>query len=304
MRKRSVRTIVTLLTFTRLAAADDDEALRLYAEGKAALQSGDLTTARDKLEAALRLGEGAGLYLRLAELEEKSGKPAKCLDYAKRAVAKAESVRPKLARVLQAATVQLDTCDELAPSVTIRLPSERPEGTVLLLDGRPLQVSGADLVVRVDPGTHTFGLDTPGHAPSSKTVSLGPRDRSEIRLNLSPSEHGGGIPWRPISTWSGVALLGAGALAGAAALSAKGDLDDQCVDKNCSPSARGDYDRANRWATMSTVGVVGGAALLSIGLFVLKDGPESSSKPDEASRIRLDLGASPYAGVVTTKWIF
>lgn len=302
-RMRVLGSLALLFGLVAPAHADDKEAARLYMEGKEALQQGDLKTARDRLEAALAIGEGAGLYLRLAELEEKSDHPAKCLDYAERAVAKAESATPKRPRVLRAAEKQRARCDEITPMLTVRLPETLPEDAAVYEDGKRLKVSGGKLVRRLEPGEHVYRLEAPGRSVTSEIVRVEAGERAELELALGPADSGSSVPWKSISTWTGVGLLGVGVLAGAAAISAKGDLDDQCNDKSCPPSAESDYDRSARWATVSTVGVIGGAALLGLGLYVLED-DAADTKTRDTSRVRVDLEASPRAGVLTGTWTF
>ena len=78
---------------------------------------------------------------------------------------------------------------------------------------------------------------------------------------------------------AGGAVAVTGGVFGYLAMSGKNDLDKQCVNNACPPSARDSLDAANLNATLSTVLVGVGAASLALGTVIyFTEGPSSNSE--------------------------
>jgi hypothetical protein len=97
----------------------------------------------------------------------------------------------------------------------------------------------------------------------------------------------------------GVGLGAAGvatfAVAGGLALAKKATLEGECPNRTCGPDHHGDVDTYDRLKTLSTVGLVAGAGLLSIGAVLLFTGAHESP-PARAAALEPELGLG-WAGV-------
>jgi hypothetical protein len=179
------------------------------------------------------------------------------------------------------------------------------------LDGEPLSI---------DPGEHTFRLETGGQPAVEKklvlregergrreSVVIGPPQAVVPQLPPSPAV---ALPPRAPSSWStrrtlavvsagiGVVGVGLGAAFGVYASSSQNRERSDCSSLACTnyPQALEDYDTAKKDATGSTIAFVAGAAFLAAGALLWLTAPgEPAVSPAGARSLRLAL-ASVGAG--------
>jgi hypothetical protein len=70
------------------------------------------------------------------------------------------------------ARAELGEVDVLIPSVSIALQGEVPKGTIVAVDGRPLDANALAHPVRLDPGVHVITAQPPGRPTIERRVSL------------------------------------------------------------------------------------------------------------------------------------
>jgi hypothetical protein len=97
-----------------------------------------------------------------------------------------------------------------------------PSGLSLLLDGQPLDVTGASTAHAVDVGPHTFEATAPGYVPFKWTKDLIDTEAAIVEVTLAPDARalrGGpsGTPKWLFFTVAGTAVVAAGVGAGLAA---------------------------------------------------------------------------------------
>jgi hypothetical protein len=152
----------------------------------------------------------------------------------------------------------------------------------------------------VDPGPHTFvfALADGTKKEVRVTVSTGAKDQSvSATLGQAPFAPGPSAtptpPTPAASGWqrptglviggAGVLALGVGAVFGVMAISAKSDMDKHCGNAIDAPSGKCDslglssHDDASSRATLSTILVVGGAALAGVGALLFFTAPSARS---------------------------
>jgi hypothetical protein len=109
---------------------------------------------------------------------------------------------------------------------------------------------------------------------------------ASVTANPTPAEpahvRSSGPSTRTILGYVGLGLGAAGvatfAIAGGLALGKKSTLDDACKQRACMPAQYGTLDTYNSLRTISTVGLISGAVLLSAGAILLLTGSERTSE--------------------------
>jgi hypothetical protein len=168
---------------------------------------------------------------------------------------------------------------------------------------RQLSVEAGDhatLELRLEPGppdAAPVAAPEPGplaaHASAASTASpVPPADATQP----PHAGHTSGST-RAILGYVGLGLGAAGivtfAITGGLALAKKSTLQSECHNRQCGPEHYGDVDGYDRLKTISTIGLISGAVLLSAGAVLLLTGGDSS--PEHAALVpELGLG---WAGV-------
>lgn len=289
------------------ARAQQQDALRtaraqkLFDDAKRLLDEGHVADACAAFAESRRLDAQLGTLLNLALCHEREGKIAsawaeyngvvegatraaqpKRADFAK---ARARALEPRLARVT--------FVHDRTSLVNLRMTIDGQPVETSLLDGTP---------VPVDPGTHTAVVSAEGRqsagitfvvpdGPSTTEVKIpvmtnalpppqpakdGPADRTPSRSPLAT------VGWAAVGV--GTAGLVAGGAFGVLALSKRSDADAGCTTDRCltQESYQANEDAA-RHATVSTVLVVAGAALLAGGIALVVLRPQARSNAPSAT---------------------
>lgn len=291
-RTRLVATLLGALVTSVAASAHADApgsdhvaAEALFDEAVRLMKTGDYAAACPKLRESQRLDAGVGTLVYLAECYSRSGKTASAwatwreAHAAARAAGQADRERMAKARA--------DALEAELPrvTVTVRAPAR---GTEVKRDDVAVSEGTWGAPVPVDPGDHTFTASAPGKRAWTHSIRIAPGQRLEVVVPaleddaaapppapLPPPRPADPAPSSGWTTqrWAGVGVAGAGVLAvgvgaffGARAASTWGDVQDRCPSNKCADaSGPSDVDSARTAGNVSTVLVVGGAALVAGG---------------------------------------
>ncbi|WP_437828199.1 PEGA domain-containing protein [Sorangium sp. So ce1153] len=243
------------------------EALRAYqrAEQLVSVPTTSIEVAKT-LAAIGRLSEARDLAATIAASHATPGEPWPFMQARRRADALRSELDQRIPRL----------------KVTIK-PS--PPGARLKVDGQVVKASldGAS----IDPGNHWVEVEADGYVAERQRVYVPEKETTTLDVSLTPvpPRSGSATPWIIggfVASGAGLAL---GLGAGAAYLSARGDLAEACRQRtaSCSEDARGG---ANTLGWVSNVGfglAIAGAAVGGVAL-----GMESSREP--ASKVTWAVG--------------
>lgn len=293
--------VLTVLSASHHAMADESDAERLFREGQELLGKGQTKLACDKFELSLKKEETVSTLVNLAFCHERDGKPGRAWNEFKRASLTAKAER--LAFVQQHLKVLDAKVGHASMEVGAHVISD------VKLDGEPAYV---DPLARItaDPGSHSVTVSVDGN---TQTLT---RDKVVLRLGENnpeitfvfedapkpkppppPVEHAeaakattgddhGSDPKRTVGfvfMGLGVVGVGIGSYFGVQAFALKPD----CTGAACSEPQNAEGRRAVTAGRISTVAFVAGGVALAGGL-VLMLTSTSSSKPSAPSTARLE----------------
>lgn len=279
-----------MLASTRDARADDQKAAAqvLFEQGRDLVQQKNFAEACPKFAESLRLDQGIGTMLWLADCYENNGQTASAWAEFKEAAGiaalksdgreavarrRAAALEPKLSRMM------------------IRV-SHPVLGLEVVRDGLTVPSTTFDVPVPVDPGKHVVAVEAPGYRAwkidvevlageldarvvdvpllQSAPVLAAPTNAAPVAPVVTPRDSIGTNPLRIVGIATagvGVVGLGVGTFFG---LRAKSSLDDSnasdhCHDNVCDATGKSARDDAKSNATISTGAFVAGAALVAGG---------------------------------------
>jgi hypothetical protein len=312
-------------------AGDTANARALGIEGVLLANAGKCADAVKKLERAEALHHAPTTATRLGECEIELGKLVRGTERLQRVVREPLPPGAHGAFVVAVARAHKALDATLPRLATLRIAVVAPAGTKLAItvDGEALADVVLDTDRPIDPGAHTIRVAADGFLPSSITESLeeGQSKRVALELHADPNARALAAAGRaaPASSTSGapaapatepppmtaergpskvpaVLLIGTGAVGlglgiGSAVIvdHKTSALSSGCdANKVCPSSMQGDLQAARTWATVSTIGFIGGGALAATGLVLLLVAPPSSgsSEPAVGARVRPVVGAT------------
>lgn len=302
MNKRSFTpaALAVLLPGLALAAPRDPAAAEaLFRVARAAADQGDFAKACPKFEESNRLDPEVGTIFNLADCDEHLGKVASAWQLFREV---AQRLSPGDERVGMA-TSRATALEKQLPHLVLRLVAPLPAGSSVVRDGVELGAASFDVPLPVDPGEHVILVKAPGHSDWQRSVQVALARTAELALEPGPLAPGGPPPAEPAKASSGTAsedgssrrtagivLLGVGGvgiatslITGAAALSAKHTVDDNCKNKVCSGDGIAAADRGSTASTISTVAFTVGILGAAVGTYLLVTG-KSDVKPDSAAK--------------------
>ena len=317
---------VATYAFTTSAASADEagdtaNARALGIEGVLLANAGKCAEAIEKLERAEALHHAPTTATRLGECEIELGKLLRGTERLQRVVREPLGPDARGAFALAVARAH-KALDATLPRVAkLRIAVKAPPGTRLAItvDGEAIADAVLDTDRPIDPGTHTIRVAADGFFPSTVTESLDEGQSKSVALALQADPNAraiaagrvtmdaapgtSGHPRAAESSRSkvpAVLLMGTGALAlgvgvaGAVIVDQKTRaLSSGCdTNKVCPSSMQADLSAAKTWATVSTVGFIGGGALMTTGLVLLLLSPATSSEPAAGARVRPVVGAT------------
>lgn len=284
MHRRLIAAVLCLAVVATPAAAaptpeEEQEADRLFDEGRALQDAGRAAEACPYFERSQELDPGRGTLINLAACYEAVGRLVAALkvfrDVEAQSLAAGDQPR------LDAARKRIAAIEARIPRLAITFSGPSPDDVDITIEGESIgRDAWAD--TPVDPGEIRVEATAPGYAPYRVTVRTlpdGKRATVEIPTLAPATSDGGGTVVIETSRRrnrprmiAGIATLGVGALAlGGSivlALGAKGDYDDALADHcggqpdGCDAegvSLTGDARRRGNLAT-----VIGGAGLLAV----------------------------------------
>lgn len=320
-----VATCASIALVTSTAAADEAgdtaNARALGIEGVTLANAGRCAEAVEKLERAEALHHAPTTATRLGECEIELGKLLRGSERLQRVVREPLGPDARGAFALAVARAHKVLEATLPRLARLRITVAAPIGTRLAIsvDGEAISAAVLDTDRPIDPGTHTIRVAAAGFLPTAVAESLDEGQSKSVALALhadpnapalaarhtfepAPSARGPAMAAESSrSKVPAVLLLGAGALAlgvgvaGAVIVDQKTSaLSSGCdTNKVCPSSMRADLSAAKTWATVSTVGFIGGGALAATGLVLLLVAPARSSTPAAAGvRVRPVVGVT------------
>jgi hypothetical protein len=269
------------------SAGERAQAEALFHAAKDLQSQHKLSEACPKYAESNRLDPKPGTALNLAVCHEEDGKTASAwvefLEAAKLAARAHQPDREKYAKK------RADDVEKRLSKVKFvtQEPSEHYE---LRLDGRPMRTSVLGTALPLDPGSHELSAELEGRTKWEHKFDV-PSGPSELTVEIptlvvlppppptpAPSPPPPIVPQRPAESQNltppllvggiGVVGLGLGTVFGIRTLSAKGDVDANCVGRQCTATGLEANDDARSAATISTVAFVAGGACV-VGAVVL-----------------------------------
>lgn len=317
MRARAACLLMTLL-LPRVAFADQtpaqQEADRLFQEGKALMDQGAHREACEKLAESLALLRRGGTLLNLAVCRNKEGRYATALrvyqEALDAAVADKRTDREEIARR------DIEEVRAKLSWLTVRAPdAAKTPGLAITLDGSPVDPPQWGKLLPIDPGDHVVIAAAPDHRPFRAAFAIGKeRDRKEVLVPaLTPAPKPSSPPMelpppRAPSTTRlrtfGIPTLIAGSLIAAVGggLGVKAIVDSRrskelCPNRRCTTEeGLAANESARTAATLANVVIPVGLLIAASGLFLTLYTPQPSS-PRRASNLFIapSFGASGAA---------
>lgn len=309
------------LTFVRGAAAEDVAAAKaLFSEGLEHMQAGNYEKGCPALRESYRLDPRIGTLFTLAECEARWGRIATAVAHYSNFLTQVAAM-PQGQRIKQREREKIarEKKDELSPQVpelTLKLPADVPQGTVVKRNGVTLAAPSLGVALPVDPGEHVITTQAPGGEVTETKISIEEGQTLTVDLVVAPPPPGVEVPagggagagagsgsgtdvggGAPVDSGSGqriaafivggvgVAGLAVGGIMGGLALAKRGKLADQgCFDQEtCNPggTAADDLEQGKLFGWVSTVGFGVGVAGLGVATVLLLTAP---SAPETTGR--------------------
>jgi hypothetical protein len=323
MSVRVVWVAVALWCWAPLAQAQNiNDASRAAArqlgyQGVESYQAGDYPTATTKLEKAFQVLQVPSLGLWSARALIKTGRWVEAAERLRR-VSRLEAKGGDAAVQQQAqeeAKAELDRLTPRIPTLVVTVEGAREADVQLMVDGEAIASALIGEPVPANPGKHVIvgkvgeqersqtstlaegssgkvvlRFEATGAAPTAAAAAVAPASQPADADTASSSEQASGtrriLSWALIGTGAAGVVLGA--TTGVIALGKKSDLeastDCRAEQRACLPSQRDEIDSYNTMRTISTIGLVGGAALAATGIVLMVTAPKSDAGQQASNR--------------------
>jgi hypothetical protein len=294
------------------SAQDIAAARKLYNDGEALRDKGDLKGALEKFKAAHALGNTPITGLELCKTHQALHQPVEareaCLSVGRIQPLSEESQRSKDSRVEAAKIASVE--EPKMGSIKVKV-TGAPDGATLIvsIDGVTIPQAALTEPRPVDPGPHVILASVSGGQQTKASLDTKEGENREVEVPVrppapgtptnppppidnngnpqpKPEEHKGSSFPYVMYTIGGVGAL-IGIVGGGIALSKAGTLSDKCTQKICGRDEWNDLDTGKTWGTVSTVSFILGGVALGIGLIgqVATSSHTGSSTPPKKSRI-------------------
>jgi hypothetical protein len=308
----------------RAQSADDvarSTARELATEGSELYRAGDYAGAYDRFQRAFEVVHVPTLGVWAARSLAKQGRlvqageryreverltlPPDAPDAHKQALTDAKTEREQLALRV--------------PSIVVKLEGASVDELQIVLDDRAFPAALVGVKNLLDPGTHKVRA-VRGEETAEQSFVLKEAETKTVILafktaDAAPIPTQDSTPSQPPSTGAGVgqdeppsggnktlgyvaiaaggALLVGGAVTGVIALGQQGDLDKHCPGGECEPAYHGDVDSYDTMKLFSTIGLVGGAVIGGVGVYLVLSSGSSSPSAEMSAKAALPFGARP-----------
>lgn len=289
------------LAVAHAASAQTGSADAQRARFAAAQTSYDERDFEDALAAFRALAEetnSPNAHLYVARTLRELGRLPEAFDAMQRTLREATaraSTEAKYAATRDAAAAELALLAIRVGHVVIAV-ADAADGASVTLDGAPVSADRLGTSITVEPGEHAVTLGAPGAALVRRTVMVSGGETKTIALAAGPAAdesapaaatappeparpEGGGVRVAGLVVGGlGIAALGTGIVTGLLSDADYASLEDTCGTSRCTDPATADtIDRGKTLETISTVGFIGGAALLVAAIpMVVLGGPSES----------------------------
>lgn len=305
----------------RVAHAQSSDAQRkaaaeaLFDEGKALLLKGEFAEACVRLEQSQDIDPGVGTLLYLGECYLRTGRLASAWAIFREAASAARA-----SGQAERARIGDERARELRPQlsqIAFLVPTPRPEGYELLIDGHLVSTALYGVFFPVDAGRHQVVARAPGHDTWSLVVDVGgDAQRQTVQVApLAPAQLSRAVSVEPAmppptapatgtsdgARWvayglgaGGVLALGAGVVFGLKANDKEGEADRFCGADACwDPRGAELNESARDWALAANVSYGIGVAALAAGAIVYftSGGARRESPSASADELTVVLGA-------------
>lgn len=177
------------------------------------------------------------------------------------------------------------------------------ENAAISVDGEAVAPAALALPYRVNPGHHRIAAEA-AHSSGRAEVDVNEREVKDVTLQLAESPAPLTAPSAPgararrvptlayVAGGVGAAGLLVGGVSGLIAMSAKHSAEDGCQAQRCPPSTWPNLDRAEAFATASTIGFVVGAVGAGIAVGSLLFGNSDAPEPPVQAFVSVMPGSS------------
>ncbi|WP_438020285.1 hypothetical protein WMF18_14975 [Sorangium sp. So ce315] len=178
-------------------AQDVAAAEALFHRGLAAMQAGRYETGCPALNESYRLDPRPGTLFAVAECEARSGKIATAAtrygDYLAIFARLSPDAQAKQQGREKVATRRRDALLPDIPELTLSLPPDAPEGTIVRRGEVTLGAPMLGVPLPIDPGEHVVTTQAPGAPPLEQRISIAKGEKKQITLqvNAAPAASAG-----------------------------------------------------------------------------------------------------------------
>jgi serine/threonine-protein kinase len=265
------------------ASDREAQAQAAFEAAQSAAASGDLAAACEQYQKSFDLAPGLGVTLYLADCLEKLTDLAGALTFFERA---AELAAQRGDAREQVAREQIAKLEALVPRLTLTV-TDPPPGLEVLVDDEAVGMEALTASLRLNAGAHRVVARAPGRASFTQEVALKEGEEQTLSITLPPVRAGAdntqkdatpeksGLGTRKLVAFTlggaGVVGLGLGVYFG---LQARSNYNDSNSDGHCDSNDFCDSaglalrDDAQSSATLGTISVAAGVALLGAGAYL------------------------------------
>ncbi|HEU0036626.1 MAG TPA: tetratricopeptide repeat protein [Kofleriaceae bacterium] len=273
---RGLATVVVVVVLhglgSPLARADSnqEQADKLFVEGRDLLKQGNAKAACEKFEAAHKLDAAApGLMLNLGICYEKQGKVATSLRWLRQAVQ--ASLAAKLPDYAKDANDRITELEKKVARITFDV-SAAPADTQVTIDSN--RIENLSQPVEVDGGSHTIEAAAASQPPFTQTVDVANGSTKTVVINFAPDKPpvvttpAGKSPWPRRLLGIGVGVAGAG-VAVFSTVTAKNTQDDYNAKGGSKPTGK---------MTLLGVTTVTGILAVGAGAYLIITAPKAEKR--------------------------
>jgi hypothetical protein len=285
MRKLSLLCIAAVLvartSSAQPTAPDEAAADVLFHEAQALFDKGRIFEACRTFEQSLQIDPKLGRLLNVAFCHEAEGRNASALIEYEQAIVMAQG-RDQKDREEREAFARERAMAVRAKLAFVRLDLGLAKPSEVWVDAKAIEPERWWRSIPVDPGAHTVTVSAPGKA--TRVVAVNVPATTEVRVPVQLAELAVARPqdertWRKstglILGGAGVVALGAGLGFGIAASVLRSDADAHCPNRKCDATGAVAIGQTRVVATLSTIGLVAGGALVATSAFFLITAPRT-----------------------------
>ena len=280
------------------SAAAGQDANALFQEGRTLMTAGLFDQACPKFEAALKLKQGVGVLLNLADCYDRIGRTASAWTTYSQAHKLAEEKNDDRAEL---AAQRAKALEPRLLKLTVIVPSESTvPGLEVLRDGVPIDEPFWGTDIPVDPGAYIIEARAPGRLAWSRRVSVTAASASitvpplEVDPAAAPAEKERPDAAREeglgtqrvlalVAGGAGIVGVGVGAVFGVVSMSKHNEAEESCASRGgqyvCDQAGFDAADAAIGAGNISTIGFIAGGVLLAAGAVLWITAPSSQEAP-------------------------